>query len=433
MAGGGAVVNVADLVVMNGAAAVSTSRAGFGQQFSFGVQHTGGKLSLNGSVVIASHDYRDLAADYGDPAPRLQVNASAGWTFGRLGAVGLAFVGIKRDAPVLRDAVFGPTGSEVVEATAPLNTVIFLQPAQQAYVASASYSVQIGQLSVFATGFRDFVKGGGSGALLGVALPLGRRSSVSIDVSVSQGSQTVQGQATQSAVAIGDWGYQVVASPGNPQRAFGEVRYKSRFALLSAGIDYNAHEATLRGEAEGSVSMIDHSVFVSNTIYDSFAVVDTNGLGGVHVRSENRDVGVTDSKGRLLVPELRSYDLNNLSIEPSDIPLDAVLDTATRQVRPQNRSGIVIRFPVQLSRAALLRLVDIDGTPVPIGSTARLAHGEPVPVGYDGEAYLPGLSGQNNVQVERSDGGRCVVHFEFVPVSGAVPVLGPLRCVEQTP
>lgn len=433
MAGAGAVINVGNLAVVNGAAAASTGTAGLGTQFSFGVQRTGGRISVSGSVTVASPHYRDLAADYGDPAPRLQVNASAGWTLGRLGAIGLAFVGIKRDAGVSPDAVFRPPNGGFRQAPAPLNSLLFLHPAERAYVASASYSAQIHRLSVFATGFRDFANGGGSGALLGLALPLGRRSSVSLDASASQGSRTIQGQATRSAAAIGDWGYQLVASPVSPQHAFGEVRYKAPFALLSAGVDHSASETTLRAEAQGSVSLIDHSFFASNTIYDSFAVVDTDGLGGVHVRNENRDIGVTSAKGRLLVPELRSFDLNHLSIEPSDIPLDAVLETATRQVRPQDRSGIVIRFPVRLSHAALLRLVGADGAPIPIGSTARLANGEPVPVGYDGEAYLPGLSSHNDVQVERSDGGRCVVHFDFKAVTGKMPVLGSLRCLEQTP
>ena len=433
MAGAGAVINIGNFAVVNVAAAASTGSAGLGTQFSFGAQRNGGKISLSGSVTIASNNYHDLAADHGDPVPRLQVNVSAGWTLGRLGAIGLAFIGIKRDATTVQDAVFGPADGGIMQVAAPLNSLMFLQPAQRTYVASASYSAQIRRLSVFATGFRDFANRGGSGALLGIALPLGRRSSVSIDASASQGSRAIQGQATQSAVAVGDWGYQLVAAPTGPQHVFGEVRYKAPFALLAAGVDHTANATTFRAEAQGSVSLIDNSFFASNTIYDSFAVVDTNGLAGVHVRNENRDIGVTDAKGRLLVPELRSFDLNHLSIEPSDIPLDAVLDVASRQVRPQDRSGIVVRFPIQLSHAALLRLVSADGAPIPIGSTARLAHGEPVPIGYDGEAYMPGLSNENDIQVERSDGDRCVVHFEFVPAAGAVPVLGPLRCLEQTP
>lgn len=430
--GFGAVFNAGNIAVINAAAAASNGSAGFGTQLSFGAQRTSGRISLSGSVSVAGRRYRDLAADYGDPAPRLQINASAGWTLGRFGSIGLAYVGIKRDAIVGKD-VFGPSIEPPAQTPATVNGLTFIEPAQKAYVASASYSVQINRLSVFATGFRDFACAGGSGVLIGMALPLGRRSSVSMDASASQSTRTVQMQAKQSAVAIGDWGYEIATAPVQPRRAFASVTYKAPFALVSAGIDYSADTTTLRSEAQGSVSFIDGDVFASNTIYDSFAVVDTNGLAGVHVRNENRDVGITSAKGRLLVPELRSFDVNHLSIEPNDVPLDTVMDTAIRQVRPQERSGIIVNFRVQLSHAALLRLVGDDGEPVPIGSTARLAHRDPVPIGYGGEAYLPDLSDQNDVQVERSDGGRCVVRFEFKPIGGEVPIIGPLRCLEQTP
>ncbi|QYE33620.1 fimbria/pilus outer membrane usher protein (plasmid) [Polymorphobacter sp. PAMC 29334] len=432
MGGGGAVLNIDNFAVVNAAAAASGSPAGVGSQVTIGIQRAGRKLNLSGSATVASARFRDLAADDGDASPRLQINANAGWTLGRFGAIGVAFVGIKRDALSARDVV-GPVKTAFMQAPVSMESLMFLQPAQKAYVASASYSVQVKRISLFATGFRDFAGIGGSGALLGIAMPLGRRSSVSIDSSISNGSRMLQGQATQSAVAIGDWGYQVVASPASPQRAFGEIRYKAPFAALAAGADYSSKQTTFRLEAQGSVSMLDGSVFASNTIYDSFAVVDTSGLAGVHVRNENRDVGTTDRHGRLLVPELRSFDLNHLSIEPNDVPLDSDLDTAGRLVRPQDRSGVVVRFPVKPSNAALLRMVAADGNPIPIGSTARLANGEAVPVGYDGEAFLPGLSARNDVQVERADGGRCVVHFEYAPVVGQVPVIGPLRCIAQTP
>lgn len=432
MAGGGAVFNVSNIAVVNAAAAASTGAAGLGTQLSLGAQRNGGKLSVSGSVTVASRRYRDLAADGGDPSPRLQINASAGWTMGRFGAIGLAFVGIKRDPSATSGPLPDLPGVDRVSRTMS-SSLYFLEPAVRAYVASASYSAQIRRLSVFATAFRDFATSGGSGGLIGLALPLGRRSSVSANAGISAGSRTVQGQATQSAVATGDWGYQLVAAPGKDEHAFGELRYKAPFALLSGGVDYSAGEATLRAEAQGSVALLDHHIFASTPIYDSFAVVDTNGLAGVHVRDENRDVGVTNAKGRLLVPELRSFDLNNLSIESSDVPLDAVIDNATRQVRPQDRSGVIVNFPIELSHAALLRIVGNDKTPIPIGSTARLVHGDPVPVGYDGATYLPGLSAHNDVQVERADGGHCVVRFDFTPKRGTVPVIGPLLCLEQAP
>jgi outer membrane usher protein len=187
-------------------------------------------------------------------------------------------------------------------------------------------------------------------------------------------------------------------------------------------------------ESQGALSFVDGSLFPSNAIFDSFAIVDTNGMPHVHVLQENRDVGRSNSSGRLLVPDMRSFDLNHISIEPTDIPPDATIDDATREVRPQDRSGVILRFPVKISHGALLRLTDEAGEPLPVGSTATLrATSVASPVGYDGDAYLEDLSPRNEVIVEQPDGRRCSVAFDYQPVPGEIPTIGPLRCEEQRP
>jgi outer membrane usher protein len=143
---------------------------------------------------------------------------------------------------------------------------------------------------------------------------------------------------------------------------------------------------------------------------------------------------VTNAAGRLLVPGLRAFEINRLAVDPADIPQDASLNDAAREVRPQDRSGVVVRFPVKMSRGALLRLVDGAGTPVPVGSTATLkSTGEAVPVGYDGDAYVEGLEPQNEVAVELANGQRCSVSFSYQPVPGEIPSIGPLTCRDKKP
>ena len=221
----------------------------------------------------------------------------------------------------------------------------------------------------------------------------------------------------------------VFADTGGQGHQFGEAQYMSGAALVSAGLDRNGTRTTARASARGSVSLVDGGVFASNTITDSFAIVDTNGLANVRVLRENREVGRTDANGKLLVPELRSFDINRITIDPSDVPFDASIPIANREVRPMDRSGVIIKFPVRVSRAALLRLVDEAGVVIPIGSTARLRSGSAVvPVGYDGAAYLEDLAASNEVVVEKPDGERCSVHFAYRSVAGEIPSIGPLLC-----
>ncbi len=132
------------------------------------------------------------------------------------------------------------------------------------------------------------------------------------------------------------------------------------------------------------------------------------------------------------MPDMRAFDVNHLAIDPTDIPPDATLNDVVRVVRPQDRSGVVVRFPIKFSHGALLRLIDPAGVPIPLGSIATLrATGAAVPIGYDGDAYIEDLSPHNEVTVERMDGRRCTVAFDYRPLKGDIPSIGPLPCREK--
>jgi outer membrane usher protein len=82
----------------------------------------------------------------------------------------------------------------------------------------------------------------------------------------------------------------------------------------------------------------------------------------------------------------------------------------------------------------LLRLVDQAGAVVPQGSAATLrATGAVVPVGYDGETYVEDLNPHNELSVEYPDGKHCTVVFDYLPLPGDIPTIGPLQCVEKRP
>jgi outer membrane usher protein len=55
------------------------------------------------------------------------------------------------------------------------------------------------------------------------------------------------------------------------------------------------------------------------------------------------------------------------------------------------------------------------------------------PVGFDGAAYIEDLSPHNELIVERPNGRRCTVAFDYQPQPGEIPSIGPLRCVEKKP
>jgi outer membrane usher protein len=362
---------------------------------------------------MASRAYRDVASMNGDGVQRKQLSGFVSLYFKRYGSFGAAYSGIDQDASPI------PINSGTVSA-------------EHSHVASGNYSLQFRRMSIYASSFKDFANtSGGSGLQVGVIIPIGRRSSINVS-GTSDGN--VQLQAQRSAALIGEWGYEAYVSGGNTHHEFGQFQYKSRVGLFTAGVDESAGQTTMRLESQGAFSFVDGGIFSSNEIYDSFAIVDTSPMPHVHVYQENRDVGRTDSSGRLLVPDMRSFDVNHINIEPTDIPPDITINTASREMRPQDRSGVVIKFPIKISHSALLHLVDDAGVSIPLGSTATLrATGAVVPVGYDGEAFLEDLSTHNELAVERTDGRLCSVTFDYHSVPGDIPSIGPLKCKEVTP
>lgn len=430
MASGGVVVNLGNLAILDLSAAGSagSGRAGSlrvgtggnGTQFSAGLQRIGTVFSFAASATAASARYRDIAAMNGDPPPRRQLNASVSLSLGRFGTVAVSYAGVDRaGVPSVPAVSFNTTQRSG-------SSVLYLQPAQRAQVISASWSVPMGGMSLFATGFRDLASAHDTGMVIGLAIPLGSRSSGSVTAGAGSGGRTAQAQIQQSAISAGDWGYQ--AAVGQDQE-FARLQYKSPWNLLTAGVDRTGRQTTLRAEAEGAVSLADGGVFPSNTVHDAFAVVDTDGQPHIHVLQENREAGFTNSAGKLLVPDLRSFDVNRIAIEPTDVPQDATIDASAREVRPQDRSGVVVKFPIRASRGALLTLVDETGAALPLGSVATLrASGAAFPVGYDGAAYLTDLGAHNELVVERPDGRRCGLAFDYRPLPGEIPKIRPPPC-----
>jgi outer membrane usher protein len=411
-AGVGGLLQIGNLGILNFSSAGSKWGNQSGAQLSLGAQRIGRVFSLGASATIATANYLDVAALNADPIVRKQISAFSSVYFRRLGSFGVGYSGIDQ------------------AATAPTTVQPDAVPASQSHVFTANYSVQVHKVSIFASEFNDLGSAGGTnGFQVGVTIPFGKRASVNV-VATSDGSAQLQAQ--QSASEIGQWGYQLFASGGNTNHEFAQGQYKSKVGLFNAGVDYNSGVTTARAESQGAVSFIDKGLFPSNTIYDSFAIVDTAPMKRVHVLQENREVGRTNSSGRLLVPDLRSYDLNHLAIRPEDIPADTTIDVATREMRPRELSGVIVRFPVKISHGALLKLVDEAGAPIPLGSTGKLrATGIAVPIGYDGNAYVQDLDPSNTLDVELPDARRCSVTFNYKPESGDIPLIEPLTCREK--
>jgi outer membrane usher protein len=427
--GGGAAMRLGSFGVFNAAASGSSihgvvpagAGGNSGGQLSAGFQRVtrGLSFSVSGSYAIAG--YSDIAALYGAPMPRSTLNASLGYQLGKWGSVGLGYV--NQVAKAGQAAQTGQAGS--LEAAAADSLVTN----QQVSLATLSYSIPIGPTaSFYATGFKDLHDAHSYGVAFGISLALGPSVSASAGASLDSGRVGSLLSLVKPALAENDYGYRLLDSEGAGAQHLAQGEFLTAWGRAAGGVAQSSGQRAVQGGWNGALVWTDGHLFGANRIDDSFAVVSTGGVAGVPVLYENRLVGETDSSGHLLVPSLLSYQNNQVAVDATRLPADVDVGQTSAVVRPPDRAGVVIDFSIKKANAALLTLVDGAGKPVPVGSVAKIAGTLDQPVGFDGLAYVIGLQPSNRVQVVLPDGTGCSVQFDYTPVPGDIPLIGPLRC-----
>ena len=262
----------------------------------------------------------------------------------------------------------------------------------------------------------------------GLTYPFSDAISLSSFVSSGQGGPTANLDAVKPlGPAPGSIGWRVHDSEGAVPRREAAVAYRSDYARIQAGVSQNRSDIRGTVEVDGAVVTMGGGAFLSNRIDDAFAVVQA-GVPNVQVFNENRPIGTTDTRGFLLVPTLRSYQHNKITIDPTNLPVDVSVENTREVVAPPDRSGVLVNFRVQTdASSALVVFTRPDGSVIPAGTGGHLEGGEDFVIGYDGQAYIGKLTGANVVRVELPD-RACIARFSFAPRPGEQILISPAVC-----
>ena len=178
----------------------------------------------------------------------------------------------------------------------------------------------------------------------------------------------------------------------------------------------------------GSLVAMDGRVVAARNVGRGFALVST-GVPNVPVLQENRQIGRTDDRGYMLVPDLTPYVNNMIAIDTSELPIDARVRTASVNIVPQRLAGVVAQLQVERFAAATIIVHGPDGQPLPVGTPVQADENQVASlVGYDGIVFVDGLRAQNRLTFDRG-GARCAVSFAYQSAAGDLPVIGPLTCL----
>lgn len=377
---------------------------GRGEQYALGYSYSNAFFSLNAQRITRSESYGDLAnykSEYRPSRRTDQITGSLG--LGPYGSIGSGYFDV-RDALGERTRLVNLSYSTTVVG----NTSFYFSVNRE--LGSKGYNAQM----VFSIPLGDW----GAGSISSVR---DTDNAWSQRVNYSRATPTNGGFGWNLAYANG--------SGENSSYQQADLIWRTRVMESRVGVYGNASEYRSWGEVSGSLVMMNHGVYASNTINDAFALVSTQGFGKIPVSYENQLIGITNDDGYLLIPNVTSYYQAKFQIDPMSLPADVSMPEVERRLAISERSGYLVDFPLEKITAATLHITDESGKDLPKGSPIFTLDTQPVSyVGWDGIAYIEHTKPHNKLKIIRADNGaHCTVQFALKNSVG-IQNVGTLIC-----
>jgi outer membrane usher protein len=401
-AGAGADYLIAQVGTLSAYAVGSHGSGGNGGLMLLGIERQADPWSLGARMQWASSGFAHVGETQALLPPIYSGSVSLSYVAGAAGAVSLAYVGEhKRDQADTR-------------------------------IATASYSVSLGSFGSFTlSALRNFTGDVNTTIFAMLNIPLGASTSLSVGAqsarSAGAPSRNAVTTTLQRNLPMGEgYGYRLQTRSDNSTQA--SLSLQNNFATSNLELAQSQGVMATSLGVSGGVAILGGDAFLSRRIDQSFAVVRMPDYPNVHVLTDNQPAGRTDADGNALIPRLRAYDVNMISIDQRDLPMDAKISALKVEAVPYFRSGIDVPFPIKFSNGATFTIHLEDGTPLPVGAAVHEVGGNGIyPVGYDGEVYVTGLSPVTRLRA-LWNGQSCEFEVSFTRSADPLPDLGTFIC-----
>ncbi len=304
-------------------------------------------------------------------------------------------------------------------------------------IATLSYSVSLGKIGSLSLSALRNMSGDMSTTLFALlSIPLNASTSLSVNSqsvrSASADNRHDFSTTVQRNLPQGEgYGYRLQARSGGAEEA--SVALQNSFGTYTLEAVRTQGSVATRLGASGGVALLNGEAFPSRRIDQSFALVRMPGFPDVRLFADNQSAGRTDANGNALIPRLRAYDVNVISIDHRDLPLTAQIGALKVEAVPYFRSGIAVEFPIKRSHGATFTVQQEDGMLLPVGALVQEIGSSTVnPVGYGGEVYVMGLG--LSTRLRATWGSRtCEFVVSFTQGADPLPDLGLFTCKEVHP
>jgi len=299
-------------------------------------------------------------------------------------------------------------------------------------IATLSYSASLGTMGTFMVSALHSFTGDRSTSIFALlSLPLDGATNLSFSSqSLRGGSNPNSNDFTtnlQHNLPMGEGsGYRLQARDNGDREASYSLQNNVGTYTLAAAQAQGSTATRLN--VSGGVAFLGGNAFPSRRIDQSFAVVRIPDYPNVRILADNQPAGRTDANGNALIPRLRAYDINVISLDQRDLPMDAQIGAVRVEAVPYFHSGIDMKFPIKRSRGATLSIRLEDGQPLPVGATLQqVGRNEVFLVGYAGEVYITGLNATNRL-IANWNKQDCEFDVQFKPGADPLPDLGIFIC-----
>lgn len=293
-----------------------------------------------------------------------------------------------------------------------------------------SYSRSLwGQSSMFLS-LNKTLSDSGYSAQLQFIIPLDMNTSINAGLQRDSGGHyREQIGASRTAPTEGGLGWNLAYTGGSDPYQQADATWKTRYATLQGGLYGESGNYTNWADLSGSVVFIANDFFLSDKINDAFMVVDTDNYADVPVMYENQKMGKTDKKGHLLIPTVSSYYPAKVEIDTLPLPADAVANRVVDNISVREGSGVVVKFPVKRELSATIKINDIHGEPLKLGTVVTEQNSQQTTVsGYEGLVYFSNLQQHNVLVIRQEDNSVCRVGFDLNLNHHSIEQIGPLVC-----
>ena len=216
---------------------------------------------------------------------------------------------------------------------------------------------------------------------------------------------------------------------GNEAHSEGGLYYTGQYGRVYSDLSATPSQASLRAGVMGGLVFAAGRGFATQRLDQSFALVEVRDNEGIGVGLGTNMMSRTDAKGIALLPNLAAWQLNQVRLDPKDLPLNAEVQSIEELVVPSWRSGVKVDFPVRSGRSVLLKVVLDDGEPAPAGAIVRIeGDKEEFLVARRGEAFVTGLKPASRVSLSWQD-QQCALDLKLPPAGkDEILRIGPIAC-----